>query len=266
VFSAGDAYELFMGRWSRQLAPILVQWAGVTDGSEVLDVGAGTGSLSSAVAAAASACRIIGIDRSESYVAVARAQHESSRVHFEIGDAQHLRFDEENFDFALSLLILNFVPDRDRALSEQIRVTRPGGTVGAAVWDYGGGMEMLRLFWDEAIALDPESDSDDERHMPLCRRGELGALWRAHGLQNVSEAPLTIETRFSSFDDYWAPFLQQQGPAGAYVAELSAPSTERLRENLRQRLLGGAADGPITLHARAWAVKGIVPSRADAGR
>jgi hypothetical protein len=129
------------------------------------------------------------------------------------------------------------------------------------VWGYGGDMEMLRLFWDEAVALDPEADLKDERHMPLCRSGELGSMWRAHGLVNVSETALRIATRFASFEDYWSPFLERQGPAGAHVATLSAAETDRLRANLEQRLLGRAADRPIVLSARAWAwaVRGTVP-------
>jgi hypothetical protein len=143
-----------------------------------------------------------------------------------------------------------------------VRVTRPGGTVAAAVWDYGAGMEMLRVFWDEAIALSPETDGRDERHMPLCRSEELAAFWRQHGLEAVVEEAISVETRFSSFDDYWLPFLEQQGPAGAYVAALSAATREQLRDRLRQRLLGDRPDGAIVLKARAWAVRGTARGRA----
>ena len=130
----------------------------------------------------------------------------------------------------------------------------------AAVWDYGQGMEMLRVFWDEAIALAPAMDARDERHMPLSRKGELAALWRVHGLQDVVEEPLTIQTRFISFDDYWSPFLEKQGPAGEYVASLRrAGEQDQLRLRLRKRLLGDGPDRPITLDARAWGVRGIVP-------
>jgi len=143
-----------------------------------------------------------------------------------------------------------------------IRVTRSGGTIGAAVWDYGEGMEMLRAFWDEAVALVWDADVRDERHMPFSRRGELATLWRTHRLQHVSETALAIETPFSSFEDYWSPFLQQQGPAGAYIATLSEQNREQLRLNLRRRLLGSGADHPIALRARAWAVRGVVPPRS----
>ncbi len=262
MFSAGDAYERFMGRWSRTFAPLFVRFARVRNGDAVLDVGSGTGAVTAAVAAVAPSSRIVGIDSAAPYVAFAQARHPGDMVRFEVGDAQQLRLADASFDRTLSLLILNFIPDREKALNEMMRVTRPGGTVAAAVWDYGQGMEMLRVFWDEAIAISPDMNARDERHMPLCRSGELEALWREHRLQDVSYEALTIETGFSSFDDYWSPFLENQGPAGAYVATLPARDREQLRLRLRQRLLGDGPDRPIALGARAWAVRGVVPSRA----
>src|SRR5215203_1479632 len=195
---------------------------------------------------------VVGIDRSASYVALAQSQHGSTLVLFEVGDAQHMRFDAAMFDRTLSLLVVNFIPDVRKALGEMTRVTKPKGTVAAAVWDYGEGMEMLRAFWDEAVALTPAHAAKDERNMPLCRRGDLAALWRAQGLQDVVEEALTIEMRFASFDEFWKPFLEQQGPAGAYMASQSTEDREALRLRLRGRLIGGGPDKAIVMHARAW--------------
>jgi len=264
MFSAADAYERFMGRWSRALAPLLVKFAGVRDGDAVIDVGSGTGALTAAVVAVAPSSRVMGIDPAATYVAFAQARHPVDRVRFEVGDARQLRFLNASFDRTLSILVLNFVQDPAIALDEMIRVTQPGGTVGAAVWDYGQGMEMLRVFWDEAIALTPAIDARDERHMPLSRKGELAVLWREHGLQDVAEESLTIQTRFVSFDDYWSPFLEKQGPAGEYVASLRAGERDQLQLRLRRRLLGDGPDRPITLDTRAWGVRGIVPRRLTA--
>jgi SAM-dependent methyltransferase len=169
-----------------------------------------------------------------------------------------MRFEAGSFDRVLSQLVLNFIPDARKAVQEMKRVTAPNGVVVAAVWDYGDGMEMLRVFWDEAVALDPDSASKDERHMRFCRRGELGALWREAGFHDVVEESLTVETRFASFDDFWTPFLDRQGPAGVYAASLTNTAREALRERLRTGLLGNGPDRPITLKARAWAVRGTV--------
>lgn len=256
MFSEAQAYERFMGRWSRRLAPRLVQFAGVADGQAMLDVGSGTGALAAAMADAAPTSRIVGIDPSATYVALAQSRMGGDRLHFQVGDAQRMEFPDHAFDRTMSLLVVNFIPDADKAVDEMVRVTRTGGVVAAAVWDYGAGMEMLRVFWDEAVAVTPAAEPKDERHMRFCRQGELAALWSRHGLVDVTEDGLTIETRFRSFDDFWEPFLAGQGPAGAHVAGLPAADRAALERRLRTRLLGGGGDRDIVMRARAWAVRG----------
>jgi SAM-dependent methyltransferase len=260
-FAESAAYERFMGRWSRLLAPLLVKFAGLRDGDALLDIGSGTGAFAFAAAEAAPSARITGVDPSSSYVAYTQERAPSDRVRFAVGDAQALQMPDDSFDRVVSLLVMNFIPDRPKALREMIRVARPGGVIAAAVWDYGDGMQMLRVFWDEAVALDPAAAARDERNMPLCRQGELAALWREHGLTEVEEQPLTVDTSFPSFEDYWESFLGGQGPAGAYAASLSAARRDALRARIRQRLVGTGADHPIALRARAWAVRGVVPAR-----
>lgn len=258
MFAASDAYERFMGRWSRKLAPAFVAFASVGGARSVLDVGCGTGALALTIAQTTPSARVTGVDPSRVYVDAAQTQAAGDRVRFVVGNAQALELASAYFDSTLSMLAMNFFPDPDAALREMTRVTRPDGVVAAAVWDYGEGMEMLRVFWDEAVALDPEVAARDERHMKLSRQGELGALWRANALDRVEEQPLVIELAFASFDDYWSPFLGGQGPAGAYVTSLAESPRAMLGARLRTRLLGSRADGPFTLHARAWAVKGVV--------
>jgi len=162
---------------------------------------------------------------------------------------------------SLSLLVFNFVPDHGKALREVRRVTKPGGRISAAVWDYGDGMQMLRAFWDAAVRIDAKAEKLDERYMPLCRAGELSKLWRQGGSENVHEQPQTITMRFESFADYWDAFLLGQGPAGAYVRNLSRDQIQALRGEVKTRVSPSAEDLPIALTARMWSVRGTVPRR-----
>jgi len=258
MFSLSEGYERFMGRWSRLLAPAYMAFAGIRNGERLLDVGTGTGAVASAMATAMPSSEIVGIDTSESFIAYARAHARSDRLRFEAGDAQALRQRDASFDHTMSLLVMNFVPDHEKALNEMRRVTRRGGVVSACVWDYNAGMEMLRIFWDEVVALDPAMEAKDERHMKLSREGQLGALWRKAGLTHVQEGALTIEQRYASFGDYWTPFLRGAGPGGAYVVSLPEERRRQLEARLRKRLLNEGADSPFTLKARAWCARGNV--------
>jgi SAM-dependent methyltransferase len=259
MFSASAGYERFMGRWSRLLAPAYVGFAGVKNGDRVLDVGSGTGALATAVEAATTSGEVVGVDPSESFIGYARKNAKSGRARFEVGDAQALQYKDASFDQTMALLVMNFVPDHNRAIGEMRRVTRPQGVVSACVWDYDAGMQMLRFFWDEVVALDPAMAPRDERNMKLSRDGQLGEAWRKAGLVNVQEKPLVIEQAFASFDDYWAPFLKGAGPGGAYVTSLTDERRQQLEARMRKRLLGDRQDGAFTLKARAWCVRGEVP-------
>ncbi len=262
MFADAASYEHFMGRWSRLIAPLFVEFSRIQDGDRVLDIGSGTGSLAETIQTLRPSCRIIGVDPSAEYVSFAESRKKSPNLKFEVGDAQKLSYPAAQFEVTTSLLVLNFIPDVNKAMAELRRVTRPGGTIAAAVWDYGDRMQMLRLFWDAAIALDPSAGRLDERHMPLCRAGELSRLFREAGLADVQEQPLEITLKFSSFEDYWTPFLERQGPAGAYVAGLSEVKKSALREKLRAQLLKESNQGGgFSLRARAWAVRGTVPQK-----
>ena len=176
MFAMSAGYERFMGRWSRLLAPSYIAFAGVRNGDHVLDVGTGTGALAAAVEAGMPASEIVGVDPSEGFIAYAQKNVASTRAHFEVGDAQALKFKDAAFDNTLALLVMNFVPDPNKAIAEMRRVTRPQGVVSACVWDYDAGMQMLRFFWDEAVELNPAIEAKDERHMKFSRQGELGDL------------------------------------------------------------------------------------------
>lgn len=259
MFAAGAGYDRFMGRWSRLLADRFIVFADVRNGDRVLDVGSGTGSLSVAVEASRPASAVVGVDPSQGFVAYAQKNAKTNRLRFEVGDAQALKFEDASFDKTLALLVMNFIPDHNKAISEMRRVTRPAGTVGACVWDYDAGMQMLRYFWDEAIALDPAVEPKDERHMKLSRQGQLGDLWKKAGLINVKEEALNIDQRYSSFDDYWESFATGAGPGGAYVVSLAPDRRLQLEARMRKRLLVDGREGPFTLQAKAWCVRGEVP-------
>jgi SAM-dependent methyltransferase len=259
IFGDAEAYERFMGRWSRLAAPLLVDFAGVPDGARVLDVGSGTGALAFAIAKRDGRSRVVGIDPSQEYVAYANSKNPfPDRASFQVGDAQKLQFPDAVFDAGLSLLVFNFIPDPKKALLEVCRVTKPGGLVSAANWDYGAGMRMLRVFWDAAASVDATAEGLDEKRMPLCRAGELSELWRQGGLRNIQERPLEITMRFQSFADYWEPFLLRQGPAGAYARGLNRDRLQALRNGVKRRLSLSSEDSPFALTARAWAVRGTV--------
>jgi SAM-dependent methyltransferase len=259
MFADADSYERFMGRWSRLVASRYVDFALIHDGNLVLDVGCGTGALASTIVSLKPHCRVNGIDPSPEYVSYAKTRSAGTAIVYQVGDAQRLTFPDSMFDATVSLLVFNFIPDARKALSELRRVTRPGGSISAAIWDYGEGMQMLRTFWDAAVALDPAAERLDERHMPLCRAGELRALWQGAGLLDIEEKPLEIVMEFKSFEDYWNPFLEKQGPAGAYVASLSNDRRSALRDRLKQVMAGEGAREGLKLRARVWAVRGTVP-------
>jgi len=262
MFADAEAYERFMGRWSRLVASPLVDFTGLPARGRMLDVGSGTGSLAFAIAERNGRAHVLGIDPSKEYVAYAISRNPfPDRASFEVGDAQQLHFPDASFDAALSLLVFNFIPDPKKALLELRRVTKPGGKLSAAVWDYGAGMRMLRTFWDAAVHLDPGAEKLDEKHMPLCRAGELSALWKQGGLENVHEQSIDIKMRFESLADYWDPFLLGQGPAGSYVRHLDPDKLQALRGEVKGRLSLPAENTPLVLPARVWSVRGMVPNR-----
>lgn len=259
VWAVGDAYEAYVGRWSRRVAEVFVRWLAVPAGQRWVDVGCGTGALTQTALALADPAEIVGIDSSGGFLATARERTADPRAVFEVGDAQALPLPSGRADVVVSGLALNFVPDPARAAGEFVRVARSSAAVAAYVWDYAEGMELMRHFWEAAAEVDPAATELDEgRRFPVCQPTRLGALWMEAGLVRVAVQAVEIPTVFTGFDDYWSPFLGGQGAAPGYLASLPGPHRDAVRERLRARLPTGPG-GTIALSARAWAVRGLAP-------
>lgn len=254
---SGENYDRYMGRWSREVAPRFLGWLAPPRGLDWLDVGCGTGALSGTVVRLAAPRSLLGVDVSASFVERARENVPDPRARFSVGDAQDLRVETGSRDLAVSGLMLNFVPDRPRALREMARATRGGGTVAFYVWDYPGrGVEFMRLFWEVAGALDPAAvPLGEAARFPFCTPEDLTALALEAGWADVEAVPLEVETVFAGFDDYWEPFELGTGPAPTYCAALDHEARQRLRRALRERL-PFERDGTLRLSARAWGVRG----------
>ncbi|HTR21077.1 MAG TPA: methyltransferase domain-containing protein [Gemmatimonadales bacterium] len=256
VWADGDRYELYVGRWSRLVAPQFVRWLDLPAQSAWLDFGCGTGALTGAIFEHADPRLVIGCDRSPSYVDFAARRMPDARARFVVAELSDLPGTEGGFDACVAGLVLNFLPDPRAGIEALMSRARPGVTIAGYVWDYAEGMELMRVFWDAAVALDPAARALDEgRRFPLCRPEPLRRLYHECGLRDVAVREIDVPTEFPDFDDYWRPFLGGQGPAPTYAMRLSPERRGRLEQEIRRRM-GVEPDGRIRLTARAWAFRG----------
>jgi SAM-dependent methyltransferase len=258
VWAQGSGYDFYVGRWSRLVAAEFLKWIAIPQGQAWLDVGCGTGALSQCILECNAPACLVGVDSSDGFVSHTRAHIVEKRAAFRVGDARSLPVSDREFDAAVSGLVLNFVPDQPKAVAEMRRATRPGGKVAVYVWDYAGDMQLMRRFWDAAIALNPAArDLDEGLRFPVCRPDPLRILFASAGLRDIATEAIDVPTVFENFDDYWSPFLAGQGPAPGYCVSLPEPERATLRERIRTTLPADR-DGKIRLVARAWAVQGVV--------
>jgi len=252
-----NAYDYFMGRWSHLIAREFVEWLEPESGLRWFEMGCGTGALTSAILEHADPLSVLACEPSETLLKLARERISDQRVTFSVGSAADFPRPASKQDMFVSGLVLNFIPEPKIALESIAQFLEPGGIVGAYVWDYAGGMEFLRAFWDVASIIDPAAaELDEGKRFPLCAPDPLKLLFQSAGLKNVETAPLEIVTRFKNFADYWEPFLGGTGPAPSYVASLDKTSQAQLAETLRDRLSPDEGAG-FDLAARAWAVRGV---------
>ena len=247
---AADAYDRFMGRFSRLLSPQMADLAGVRAGQDALDVGCGTGALLGLLVERLGASHVIGIDPSEAFVAATRERFPAVRI--EHASAEALPIEDDTVDVAIAQLVVHFMQDPVRGIGEMARVTRSGGVVAACVWDHAGGTGPIHLFW--AAARDVMGPGiPDESNLAGAREGHLVELFTVAGLGDVEGSVVVAELEMATFDAYWEPFNRGVGPAGAYLQQLSEVDRDRVRERARE--LVGAE--PFTITARAWAARGI---------
>lgn len=258
-WSGGIAYDKFMGRWSTLIAHEFLNWLSIPPASSWLDVGCGTGSLTKLILETKKPRKVTAIDSSSDFISYAQSSVNNSSVRFKVSMAQSLDLEANSFNAVVSGLVLNFIPEPMSAIQEMMRVTKPGGTIGIFIWDYAGGMQMLRYFWDAAVELDSKArELDEGTRFLICKEGQLESLLRKADLMNVEVLPIEVKTIFTSFDDYWQPFLGNVGPASAYTLSLTQKDREILKDKLRSSL-PAEADGSIILTAKAWGVKGTKP-------
>ncbi|MBC8281472.1 MAG: methyltransferase domain-containing protein [Chloroflexi bacterium] len=257
-FADSDAYEQYIGRWSRLIGGLFLDWLSLPASLHWVDVGCGTGALTETVLNLANPIKVTGVEPSREFLETARHKIDDDRVEFKSGIAMSLPINDSEVDVIVGGAVLNFLPNKEGAIQEFCRVVRPGGTIAMYVWDYAGEMQLIRYFWNAVCELFPDAvELDEGRLFPICDPEPLYNLFISSSLASVEVQALETPTIFSSFDDYWSPFLRGQGPAGAYCGSLSEKDRERLRSRLEESVPTNS-DGSIHLIARAWAVRGTI--------
>jgi SAM-dependent methyltransferase len=261
VFRATDAYEAYVGRWSRPLAEAFLAWFAAPAGGRWLDVGCGTGALTEAILKAADPIEVVGIDPSPEFLGDAQRRIADPRARFEVGDARALPVMSDDYDAVVAGLVLHFIPDPAPAVAEMVRAAHPGGAVGAYVWDYHGQMQRAQYFWDAVAVTDAAAASLDPRpHFHTCEPEPMADLFRAAGLDDVAVGAIELPMAFRDLDEFWLPHtMAGAAVAQRYVSGLDDDRQAALREQLRVTL-PFAADGSLHLIDRVWAVRGTKPT------
>lgn len=254
----GAAYEVFLGRWTARLAEAMLDAVPIADSGALLDVGCGTGSLALAMTRRWPNREVVGVDIAPPYISYAQVREGSGQLVFDVADACKLPYPDATYAASAAQLVLNFVSDPEKALREMRRVTRPGGTVIASVWDFRGGLVYQRLFWDTVVSLDPAAERVRDRLFaaPLALPDGLPKLFSRSGFAGATQASITVRMDYADFDDYWQPLCGGQGPVGTYVAGVTGDLRARAEKAVKRAYCSGAPDGPRSLTATAWVAWG----------
>ena len=250
-------YNDFMGRWSMRVAQLFLSWLNENhslQNKKWIDVGCGTGALTFEILKQTNPESVLGVDSSPEYLPKSSS---TTTLSFRRGSSSDLPVKSEQFDYAVSALALNFMPNHDQCIKEMMRVLKKNGILSLYVWDYKEQMEFLRYFWDSAIEAIPRSkDFDEGEKFPICRREALKELFEKNTLTNIEMKDLIIQTEFRNFEDYWIPFLRGQGPSGEFLTSLNEKERNLIKNKLLEKL-PYSEDGTITLKARSFAIKGV---------
>ncbi|RYB89650.1 methyltransferase domain-containing protein [Nocardioides glacieisoli] len=245
---AGEAYDRFMGRYSQPLAADFAQWLDLQPGQRAVDVGCGPGALTAVLAERLGADHVAAVDPSEPFVAACRERNPGVDVRH--GGAESLPFDDDSFDVAAACLVVHFMADPVRGVTEMARVTRRDGWVGATVWDLAGSRAPMAPLWEAVAEVAPEQPG--ERAFQGGSRESLVSIFDGSGLRDVESVELQVTVTHPTFDEWWEPYLHGVGPAGEVIAALDEDARARLVETLRRNL----GDGPFDLTAVAYAARG----------
>jgi ubiquinone/menaquinone biosynthesis C-methylase UbiE len=255
-WSSGNLYHAYMGRWSELIAQEFLVWLNPDDGLKWLDVGCGTGALTRTIVNHTPVKSIVELDPSQDFLDEARQSIDASNVQFKQGSGTDLKFEDSQFDRAVSALALNFMPNPQQAVTEMARVTKSNGVVALYVWDYAGKMEWLKYFWDVAVSLDADANAYDEgQRFPICHPDRLSELFAKAGLNQVETHAIDVPAKFATFEEYWQLFQIGSFPAPAYLKALSQDKQSQLKNKLR-KTIPTQSDGTIDLVTRAWAIRG----------
>ena len=256
-FNDGSAYERLMGRWSQLAGATFLDWLGLPNGLKWLDVGCGNGAFTEVLIRKNAPAEVSGVDPSEGQLAYARTRPGAKLAQFKVAGAQDLPFPDNSFDAAVMPLVISFVPDPVKAAAEMKRVVKPGGWLGAYMWDVpGGGLPLQPV---QAVMKELGAATANPPGYLASTEASMRQTWAANALEAIETRVIRIRVTYKDFDDFWTSNSVPVGPSGAAIAKLTPAEKEKLRSVLRERL-PTAADGSISYEPFANAVKGRVPA------
>ena len=254
LFDDGAAYERLMGRWSRVAGEKFLDWLDAAKNLNWIDVGCGNGAFTQLLVKRCAPASVIGVDPSEGQLAFARTRPEAKAAEFRVADAQSLPFPDNSFDAAAMALVIVFVPDPVKAVTEMARVVRPGGLVATYMWEFPDGTPLWPLSRGiKALGFEPP----ERPNVQASARDAMRAIWQQAGLQSLETDVIRIRVHYSNFDDFWTSNTMPVGPSGKALSQMTASAREQLKAHLREQM-PTAPDGTLSYEAYANAVKGIV--------